>query len=431
MKRIASVVALAAVVGTVFATTARAQLVMQMGNNWNLSLSGNVNGFYVEQWGPIATPAVAGSAVSNAAGTTGNIRTGLLPADINFAAKGHEGNLDIGVFFGFYPQIQNGGAVGNNHDQFGAQIDMRQVFLTIGNASWGQIEVGRDLGLFNRHNILTDATLFGVGATGGNLGAGGTTLGRIGFGYIYPNFNAQITYSTPAGKPLQWSIGIFQPSGIGASTPGAASGVADNQVFPYTPLPRIETEVTWTGNIEAASGDMAAKTVLLWVNAEWQDAKSTPAGLSGTIDTLLSKTINAGGLGLGGKLDLGDWSFVGSGYWGRGIGTTLQFSSIGVDGDGGDRTSYGYIGQITWKFSGKWSLTGSYGESFVQGTNFDKLDATYPALLKYNSAAVGGLIYQWTKSVKYVVEYGYDAAANVGGGKDISNSLSTGFMLFF
>ena len=185
------------------------------------------------------------------------------------------------------------------------------------------------------------------------------------------------------------------------------------------------------GDIEAASGDMAAKTVLLWVNAEWQDAKSTPAGLSGTIDTLLSKTINAGGLGLGGKLDLGDWSFVGSGYWGRGIGTTLQFSSIGVDGDGGDRTSYGYIGQITWKFSGKWSLTGSYGESFVQGTNFDKLDATYPALLKYNSAAVGGLIYQWTKSVKYVVEYGYDAAANVAGGKDISNSFSTGFMLFF
>ena len=34
-----------------------------------------------------------------------------------------------------------------SHDQFGAQIDMRQVFLTIGNASWGQIEVGRDLGL--------------------------------------------------------------------------------------------------------------------------------------------------------------------------------------------------------------------------------------------------------------------------------------------
>ena len=60
MKRIASVVALTAVVGAGFATTARAQLVMQMGNNWNLSLSGNVNGFYVEQWGPIATPAVAG-----------------------------------------------------------------------------------------------------------------------------------------------------------------------------------------------------------------------------------------------------------------------------------------------------------------------------------------------------------------------------------
>jgi hypothetical protein len=44
-------------------------------------------------------------------------------------------------------------------------------------------------------------TLFGIGATGGQF-SGGTTLGRIGFGYIYPQFKAQMTYSTAPGRPL-------------------------------------------------------------------------------------------------------------------------------------------------------------------------------------------------------------------------------------
>lgn len=415
MKRFATIAALAALVGV--ANTARAQLVMQMGNNWSFQLSGNVNAFYVEQWGPTATPAINGSAVSNAAGTTGNIRTGLLPADINFAAKGHEGGLDVGVFFGFYPQIQNGssaGTVGNTHDQFGAQIDMRQVYLTIGNASWGQIEAGRDLGLFQRQNILNDATLFGVGATGGNLGSGGTTLGRIGFGYIYPNFESQITYSTVAGKPLQWSIGVFQPSEVGASS---ANGVTidDAGAFPYTPTPRLESELTWT-----------ASKVELWINGAYENARSAPTGDTTGI------SVNAGGLGAGARIGVGPLSIVGSGYWGRAIGTTLMFDALSTDATGTPRTSYGYIGQLTWKLDPKWSLVGSYGESFITGTTFDQdVDTGYPALLKYNSLGVVGIVYQWTKSVKYVVEYGYDEAASTSGTKDISNSLSTGFMLFF
>src|SRR5260370_7531056 len=54
-------------------------------------------------------------------------------------------------------------------------------------------------------------TLFGVGAVGNPQG-GGTTLGRIGYGYIYPNFNAQVTYTTSPKNPAQLSIGLFQPS---------------------------------------------------------------------------------------------------------------------------------------------------------------------------------------------------------------------------
>src|SRR3989449_9784364 len=114
--------------------------------------------------------------------------------------------MNFAAHIGFAPQIQN---PGNAHDGFQNpnRIDMRQVYLTVG-GEWGQILAGRELGLFERQAILNDQTLFGVGAVGGVQG-GGTTLGRIGYGYIYPNFNAQLTYSTSPKNPAQLSIGLF------------------------------------------------------------------------------------------------------------------------------------------------------------------------------------------------------------------------------
>jgi hypothetical protein len=189
------------------ASVAEAQLTMQMSNGWSFTFSGNVNAFAIyestsDEGGTLGAP----GGLIGIGGKGFNVRTGLLPAFAVFDAKGKEGNTDLGVHFGFAPQIQCGGQA---HDCFGAQIDMRQVYLTVG-GTWGQILAGREIGLFNRQNILTDQTLFGVGATGG-INGGGTTLGRIGFGYIYPNFVAQMTYSTPAGKSTQLSVGLFQP----------------------------------------------------------------------------------------------------------------------------------------------------------------------------------------------------------------------------
>src|SRR3989454_6474316 len=116
---------------------------------------------------------------------------------------------------------------------------MRQVYLTVGLKDGGQILAGRELGLFSRQNILNDMTLYGVGAVGlDNITlagvnftqGGGTTLGRIGYGYIYPNFNAQVTYSSKPGRPAQLSIGLFQPSVLGSGG------------YDVTKIPRLEAE---------------------------------------------------------------------------------------------------------------------------------------------------------------------------------------------
>src|ERR1051325_3247515 len=208
MKRLAL---LSVAVALLWPAAANAQLTMQMSNGWSFSFAGNVNAFWVFTKGNTAQNKL----------TNSSVRTGLLPAFATFEAKGKEAGMNLGIHFGFAPQINNGAVHDNfgNGTQAGAQIDMRQVYLTIG-GDWGQILAGRELGLFDRQNILQDMTLFGVGATGGNLGAGGTTLGRIGYGYFYPNFVPQITYSPPAGKQLQWAIGLFDPSSIGGTGPG-------------------------------------------------------------------------------------------------------------------------------------------------------------------------------------------------------------------
>jgi hypothetical protein len=388
------------------ANAAEAQLTMQMSNGWSFTFAGNVNAFAIyESSSDNGTTVTPGGLVG--AGTKGfNVRTGLLPAFAVFDAKGKEGETDLGVHFGFAPQIQCGGQA---HDCFGAQIDMRQVFLTVG-GSWGQILAGREIGLFNRQNILTDQTLFGIGATGG-INGGGTTLGRIGFGYIYPNFVAQMTYSTPAGRPTQLSIGIFQPSSLAGD-----AGVA----YDETKVPRGEAELVYSsGNVKG------------WVNGTAQNAKSTLTGDSKT----------AAGVGGGVRFGNAMFSLTGSGYWGKGIGTTLQFNGVnsgtgsavdglGVGANGELRDSYGFIGQVTvTPANSKVTIAGSYGSSYLKATDGE------PTFKTENTLISGGIYYQATKSLKVVGEGNYawtknsDAPAGVEKNKTFAPTI--GLMLFF
>ncbi len=378
-------------------TTAGAQaLTMQMSNGWTFSFAGNVNifGMYQSQdsGGTVDSP----GALTGVGDQGFFFGTGLLPAFATFGAKGKEGDTDLGVTFGFAPEVQCGG---RNHDCFGAQIDMRQVFLTAG-GSWGQILAGKELGLFNRQNILNDQTLFGVGATG--IAPGGTTLGRIGWGYIYPNFVAQITYSTPGGKPGQLSIGLFDPSAFG----------------PYTELnpPRVEAEYTYKKN-----------KWLVFGNGTVQNGKDPVGGRS--------KTAAGGGAGF--RYSTDTFSIYGSGYAGSGIGTTLQFNGVGTgsffdvatDADGDLRSSYGYIGQLTYT-TGKATIAGSFGSSFLKSH-----DSELVPFKTENSLASGGVYYQATKSLKLVWEINYQWSDNTDAilnpEKNSAWTGAFGLMLFY
>ncbi len=371
--------------------TANAQgLTMQMSNGWSFSFSGNVNAFWVF------------SADSTKAGKNSSIRTGLLPAFATFEAKGKESGMNLGIHFGFAPQIQNAGV----HDQFGAQIDMRQVYLTIGFADGSSLLVGRELGLFQRQNILNDMTLFGVGAVGNPQG-GGTTLGRIGYGYIYPNFNAQVTYTSSAKNPAQFSIGLFQPS-IFAGT-----------IYTVTKIPRLEAEVTY----HQTSG---ANTFTVWVGGEWQSTSSRDAGDS-------SKTTVGGTAGV--KANIQDLSIVVSGYTGSGLGTTLGFSADAIAGNGTLRKSDGAIVQVSYAADKKTTVGASWGTSRLKGSGSGG-ETSGP--IGVASLYTAGVYHQWTKSLKLVFEGSREVNSLIGpnetvlGGLTLNRTdISAGFMLFY
>lgn len=392
-------------------------LTMQMSNGWAFTFTGNVNAFLMYTHGTSdSTGAIGGGLVSTEQGS--RIRTGLLPGFANFEASGKEGDLNLKVHFGFAPQINSPGV----HDAFGAQIDMREVYLTVG-GSWGQILAGRELGLFQRQNILTDMTLFGTGASGGVVSAGGTTLGRIGFGYLYPNFNAQITYSTPADKPAQFAIGLFDPSVV----------VGTATTYTGTRLPRVEAEFSWSGNLgSSSSGQMSnSNKVMFWVNGLVQHTNecSNDNDCGGT-----NPSVTSAGVGGGIKFDLSGLSLLGSGYYASGLGTTLMFGQVdgsALDGLNQARKSKGYLGQVTYNKPGeKWTIGGSYGESKLDQTSFDITDGD-PRMVESNKAADVMLTYQWTKSLRWVLEYTWARSQAYSGLENTSNQGASGFMLFF
>jgi hypothetical protein len=402
MRRVA-LLCLGLVVGA--ASAAEAQLTMQMGNGWSFTFAGNVNAFLV--YDDVSDAGIDPLGGKGAAG----IRTGLLPAFAVFDAKGKEGSTDLGVHFGFAPQIQcgynppplggtatNGASVGGQgHDCQGAQIDMRQVYLTVG-GSWGQILAGRELGLFGRQNILNDQTLFGVGATGGAAGQG-TTLGRIGFGYIYPDFKAQMTYSSAPGRPFNFSVGLFQP--------------ARNPPFVTVQIPRVEAEGVWS------SGNSK-----FWVGATAQTNKTDEG--TGVSETGLAWG-GTGGVRFGTPM----FSVTGTAYYGKGIGNILMFlggaTGTGAGGSDNLRKSYGGYGQVTVTPAGsKVTLAGSWGISVLKNADIE------PDRKDQNWLASGGVYYQATKSLKVVGEFNYAVTKALGAPEDIKEiSPAFGLMLFF
>ena len=339
-KKLLTAAASIAIATTMAASVnAKVTLMADEPSGWSFSVDGNVNAFYVYSTGEDALNSSATTTYGvqrTSKSDVARIQTGLLPSKFGFGVSGPASNgITLRGYFGLYPQIQNAGT----KTARGAQIDMREIYAAA-SGDFGELLFGRTLSLFQRNAIVQDMTLFGVGATGNNVANGGTTLGRIGFGYVYPDFNAGIRYTTPAVGAASLSVGLFDPSRI---VVGTNSAQAANTTFSTTPTPRFEAELNIDlSNISAGSN--------LAISGIYQEAE----GGGGEVE--------AEGIHVGGTLAAGPYALTAHYYNGECLGSTVQLDVDGISSDGVCRDADGYYAQATYNYgAGKVGI--SYGES--------------------------------------------------------------------
>jgi predicted porin len=390
---------------------AQAHAVELTAGDWKFTANGNVNVHYInasceDETTAAAQPVGGGLACVGTGGEdkTSSISNGLLPAALAIGASTTQKGYDIGVTFGFYPGISTNdgspnlgqGADSRNTALGTTGLDIRQVFITIGNDSMGEFMLGRNIGLFGADAILNDMTLPGVGAANGNYATpSNTSLGSIGLGYIYTDWLAQINYTTPDFSGLKFTVGIFDPLEPVGTPTGAA--VPESS-------PGVHGKVAYTGGPVYLSA-----TVITQQHEGVTDAQD----------------FDSFGFDVGGKLTFGSFEFLAWYYQGEGMGTTALYL-LADDGAGSERDSDGFLAQITYKF-GDTKLGLNYGESNLDLASGEALSD----LVKTNKKYTLGVYHSLTENFTLLAEFTDVNAEAHSGNENDSNNFNIGAYLSF
>jgi len=365
--------------------------------SWTFSLNGNVNVDYIWSSCEDASSAVSVGGGLTCVGTASgsnvsNIGNGLLPAAFVFGVATTQAGIDITGHLGLYPGIatndggspnlQAGTGNGSSNTALGTTgLDVRQVYMTFGNKSMGTFTLGRQIGLFGADAILNDMTLPGVGAPGSAASAApsNTTLGGIGWGYIYTDWLAQIDYTTPDISGFSFTVGVFDPL-------NSLTEPADATVEPKK-APGFHGKVSFTLPF--------SDTAKLYASVAGLSQKQNYDSLSlGTYDY----TGNAVDVFV--KLDISNLEVFGYYYHGTGVGTTALFLLGAYNGQ--TRKSDGYLAQATYKF-GALKVGVQYGESKLDYANSADQGAN-PSLLQSNRKGTVGFYYSLTDNLTLLAE---------------------------
>ena len=410
----------AAIAGVLGASAAGA--VDFQSNDWKFSVDGNINVHYIYSscQSASSTQAVDGGLActgSTSGSSVSNVGNGLLPAALTFGISTTQNGYDIAAHFGLYPgiatndggspNVQQGAPAGTNVGLGTTGLDVRQVYMTFGNKEMGTFTLGRNFGLFGFDAIINDMTLPGVGVAGSASGSSpsNTTLGSIGFGYIYVDTLAQMDYTTPDFSGFNATIGIFDP----------LNSITDVNSAPKK-APGFHGKITYTLKL---ADDMKFYASVTGIT---QKQNATAGGAGPAIQ------YSSNGGDIFAKFAVAGFEADASYYYGKGMGTTGLFFR-GADAAGNARKSDGYLIQGTYTF-GAVKVGVNYGVSKLDFANAAD-QAGDPILLDKNSKVTGGVYYSLTKNLTLLGEIsGVKAQAHNGNQNKSTNGNIGAFMSF-
>ena len=410
-------------------TSADSKILLMSQEGWEVSFDGAANAFIMHQSSDaigqadvssgtnhrqgasgVATYLNYGGVMSSGTDSTG-IVTGLLPNVWGMTLKAPTTNgLDMQARLGLYTHMNGGqNSLGNG------QINLRETNFSV-SGSFGTVLIGRSLGIHQSKAILNDMLLFGVGAAP-SADNSNTTLGRIGLGYLYTDFQPQISWVTPGLGPIGFKLGVFDPNDVNSAKNGADA--TENHA------PRVEAELSWSGDFfNTPIG------VDLWVDGSYQNTEFTAAaaGLcnaagtgAGNLGQATNKNcdeVDSAGVGFSTKLSYDMFTLVASGFYGSGMGMRGQHSEGALDGVGKPITTYGGYLQGTADFGQGTNVGYSYGGNFATQTG-DDLDDTAIAEVDSQTMHSGMIWHNINDNFRVIAEGGYvNQSYHLGGDFD-------------
>lgn len=378
---------------------ANAAVVLGGADGWEVSYGGFINLFYTQ------------SDFERNDGTSedsAHLNEGLLPSFHTMTVKTPEVNGLRGtgqITFAVDSSSEKGSRL-NKSGVFGtgSNIDMREVFFNV-SGDFGTISAGRTLALYMRQAILKDYTLFGMGALAGPDG-GGTGLGRIGYGYVYPDFRTRFAYTTPDMGGFQLSVGIFDPQ----EPLGPASTYGSE-----TDTPQFQAEATYNSSFEGGSFSG-------WAGFLWQEQEITSSAAGGTGD------VESVGWNIGAEVTASGFNVGGHYYDGDAL-DTLLFNTGALGGFGCNATACkeanndGFYIQAGYTFNGTTKIGGGYGES-RQDANM-----TYNISRVQTELWTVGVYHDVNSWLKVIAEYG-NYESTLLNQKDVDTFSIGGFLLW-
>ena len=394
-----------AVAGAVLALSASANAgIIIPAGDWTVDIGGNVNTFVT------STKMSGNQATAGFEDTPVSMQTGLLPSALGIGAKTRTNDLDVAVQFTFFTGSSQNGSdnLSNNGTSNGglghSSLNIRQSYLTFGDKSWGTVLVGRNLGVFGSDAILSDMTLLGVGSGAGGAG-GSSTLGRIGSGYLYADWKAQMAYTTPNFSGFSAQVALTE-----------MNGQIDKGGLGYE----------GKANFDFGSGDTTGK---LWVGGKSGEVQTAAtAGTATTYGSGLVTDHKAEAFDFGAKVASGGAELVAYYYTAKnsdaGVGQYLNTHGTAT-ADFKKRENHGGYIQGTYKLPGVGTKLGlSYGKSVIERTTGDTADAE-------REATIVGIYHPLTKHVNIVAEYNHLDVNALTGTTGKAQTGSLGAILFF
>jgi hypothetical protein len=361
---------------------ARAEITLYDKDGWTVKHDGLAQGFYMYTTGDAAPkdgPAYVQfdfldtAPLANADGSfqSSRFRSGWTGGRFNWRITNQMSeNVKVSAYLGIAYSISTQGAPGKP----GGPWDIRNGFLEI-DAPWGDLIVGRHVGLYTLGSIIStiNDTSAGLGL-GNTCGVGGDGLScyTSGYGVKFPGFWAGIVYTTPNIGGLKLKVALFDPVAVGNDRTGTSTtgttDVAVSQSWGKTPTPNVQGLALY----EVAIGNLKLNP---FFNGFFQQVGRTN-GTGAAGDPRVDKINNTWGAGAGIDVSVGSMFKVGVGGShenGTALYLPLQGTGETVDGNGELRKGnslYAHAKVIL----GDNDIAAGYGQATLDKTNFDTMN---------------------------------------------------------